>query len=58
MCPRMQHKKRKLKLIGANQFFGESANRVGVKLRIGRREIDQVIRVCEDGGERGSLRDD
>ena len=45
MRARMQNKKWQLELIGANKFLGEGANRVSVKLRIGRREIDQVIRV-------------
>jgi len=34
-------------LICPDQFFGERANGIGVKLRIGRSEIDQVIGVPE-----------
>ena len=49
MRARMQDQKWQFELIGANQFFGQSANRVGVKLRIGRREVDQIIRMSEDG---------
>ena len=45
----MQDQKWQLELIGANEFLGQSANRIGVKLRIGRREVDQVIRMRENG---------
>ena len=44
---RMQHQKRELKLICPDQFFGERSNGIGVKLRIGRSEVDQVIGVPE-----------
>ena len=56
MRARMEHEKRQLKLIGADQFLGERAKGVRVKLRVGRREIDQVIRVRENRGELGPLR--
>ena len=39
----MQHQKREFKLICADQFFGERADGIGVKLRIRRGEIDEVI---------------
>ena len=44
MRARMQNEKRQLELIRPNEFFRERAQRIRVKLRIGRREIDQVIR--------------
>src|SRR5262245_62035919 len=43
----MQYQKRELKLICADEFFGERANGIGVELRIGRSEVDQVVGVCE-----------
>ena len=43
----MQYQKREFKLICPDQFFGERSNGIGVKLRIGRSEIDQVIGVAE-----------
>jgi len=43
----MQHQKREFKLICPEQFFGERSNGIGVKLRIGRSEVDQVIGVPE-----------
>ena len=55
MRARMQDQKRQLQLIRADQFLRQRAQRVGVKLRIGRGEIDQVVRVREDGVELGAL---
>ena len=49
MRARMQDQKWQFELIGANEFFGQSANRVGMKLRIGRREVDQIIGMRENG---------
>ena len=43
----MQHQKREFKLICADQFFGERSNGIGVKLRIRRSEVDQVIGVAK-----------
>ncbi len=43
----MHHQKREFKLICPDQFFGKGANGVGVKLRISRSEVDQVIGVPE-----------
>ena len=48
MRARMQHQKRQFQLIGANQFFRKSPQRIGVKLRISSGEIDQIIRVREN----------
>ncbi len=56
MRARMQDQERQFELIGTRQFLGQRAQRVGVKLRIGRREIDQVIRVRENRAELGALR--
>jgi len=39
---------RQLELIGTREFLGQGANRIGVKLRIRGREIDQIIGVRED----------
>ena len=47
MRTRMQHQKWELKLICADQFFGERANGIGVKLRIRRGKVDQVIGVAK-----------
>ena len=47
----MQNQKRQLELIGALQLLRERAQGVGMKLRIGRGEIDQVIRMREDRAE-------
>ena len=50
----MQHEKRQLELVRADEFLGKRAQRVGVKLRVRRGEIDQVIRMREDRVEFGS----
>ena len=44
----MQNEKRQLELIGPRQFFRQSAQGIRVKLRIGGREIDQIIGVGKD----------
>ena len=51
MRARMQDEKRQPELIGARQLLRQGANGIGVKLRIGRGEIDQVIGVREDRAE-------
>ena len=56
MRARMQDEERQFELVRAEEFLGERAKRVGVKLRIRGREIDQVIRVRESRVELGALR--
>ena len=45
---RMQHQKRQFELICPDQFFRECANGDGVKSRIRRGEINEVVGVPED----------
>src|SRR5438552_10973820 len=45
---RMQHQKWQFKMVGPGEFLRECANRICVKLRIRRREVDEVIVVPED----------
>ena len=52
----MQDDERQAQLIGPRQFLGQSAQRVGVKLRIGRRQIDEVIGVRENRRQLPALR--
>ena len=51
----MQNEKWQPELIGADQFLRQRANGIGMKLRIGRGEIDQVIGMCEDCAELSAL---
>src|SRR5256885_14669625 len=44
---RMQHQKWQFKLIRTGKFFGEGANRIRMKLRISRSEVDEIIGVPE-----------
>ena len=55
MRARMQDEKRQFKLVRSDQFLRERANRVGVELRIGGRQVDQVIRVREGRLKFGAL---
>ena len=55
MRARMQNEERQLELMGAGQFLRESADGVGVELRIGRGQVDQIIGVGEDGRQFGAL---
>ena len=48
MRARMKNEKRELELISPGEFFGKSAQRIGMELRIGRREIDEIICVGKD----------
>ena len=45
MRSRMQYQKWQFKLICADQFFRKRANGIGVKLRIRRGEVDEIIGV-------------
>ena len=56
VCAGMENEKRQFHLVGAHEFLGERADRVGVELRVGGREIDEVIRVRENGAELLALR--
>ena len=44
----MKNQKWKLELIGPSKLFRQSADGIRVKLRIGGREIDQIIGVGKD----------
>src|ERR1051326_1876013 len=52
---RMQHQKWQFKLVRTTEFFREGANRICVKLRIRRSEVDEVIRVPKDRRQLASL---
>ena len=52
----MQNEKRQPELIGARQLLRQRANGIGVKLRIGRGEINQVSGMGEDRAELSALR--
>ena len=51
----MQDDERQFQLVGTDQLLRKRADRIGVKLRIGRGKIDQVIRVRENGAEFAAL---
>jgi hypothetical protein len=51
MCARVHDQKRQFELVRPDEFFRERAERVGVELRIRRREIDEIVRVGERRGQ-------
>ena len=52
----MQDDERQTQLVGPRELLGQSAQRVGVKLRVGRRQIDEVIGVRENRRQLPALR--
>ena len=52
----MQDDEGQAQLVCPHEFLGQSAQRVGVKLRVGRRQVDEVIGVCENRRQLSPLR--